>query len=86
MKYNCPVCNVEFHDKEEFMKHLTVQHPQNLRQVLSRERTNECPRCKARFRPEALNPSSICGCGYPIGKWAFRRIAGAWALIYGRER
>jgi len=62
-----------------------VQHPQNLRAVLAKERANKCPRCKSRFRPETVNLSSICGCGYPIGKWAFHRIAGAWAMIHSER-
>jgi len=69
------------------MSHLIAQHWQNLKKVLAREVINECPGrgCSRIHHTDTLNPRSVCACGYPIGKWAFRRIAGAWAMIHGRE-
>ena len=87
IKYTCPVCNTVFSDRDKFMSHLIAQHWQNLKKVLLKEVINKCPgrSCSRTHHTETLNPRSVCACGYPIGRWAFRRIAGAWATIHGRE-
>jgi len=75
MTEQCQECGVKFLNHESYWDHLVVRHDHLLRDYINKKwgKETECPGqgCEIKHRTKDLSPSSVCPCGYAVGKWAF---------------